>query len=263
MRPYRIFLFFALAAGMLVVGSIYESAFSNLLTTGNVNDESKPEISLPDTVSVISPHEADSLFQQPDSVSGLAPEPETSLLAARFYQALNSGKPQLRIMIFGDSQLEGDRISSYVRTRFQQEQGGSGPGLLQPLMPVMYTRTAEIRSSSNWKRYNYLSYRDGSLPHRKIGPFMSVCRFLKPDSVSPSPVIANVRITPSIFSSSPAAVYERFRLFYGNLKGNCVITLHTSHSEIVSDTLQTGEGPFEFSAPLNRIADLRDRKSVV
>ena len=73
-------------------------------------------------------------------------------------------------MYYGDSQIEGDRITSYLRQNLRKGHGGTGPGLFLPLMPVMYTKSVWMRSSSNWKKYNYLSYKSGEISHRDLGP---------------------------------------------------------------------------------------------
>jgi D-alanyl-lipoteichoic acid acyltransferase DltB (MBOAT superfamily) len=271
MRPYRIFIFFALAAVILVVAAILspsvinyslrETPFFNLIVNDTINGERAASDHLSDTIAVTPVPESDSFIQYTDSATIQSPDSGMFNLAPRFTGKVIAGDPHLRVIIFGDSQLEGDRLSSYIRTTLQKKMGGYGPGLLQPLMPVMYTRTVEVRSSPNWNRYNYLSYRDGSLPHRKIGPFMSICRFLKPDSVAHDPATATVRITPSKFTSPQASVYKKLRLFYGNLNGVCDITIYSSDYKIASDTLKTGEGPFEFAVSFNAVTDLKMRFS--
>ena len=75
---------------------------------------------------------------------------------------------QIRIMYYGDSQIEGDRLTSSYDILSRNNRGGTGPGLFLPLMPVMYTKSIWIRSSSNWKRYNYLSYRNGEISHTAL-----------------------------------------------------------------------------------------------
>ena len=67
---------------------------------------------------------------------------------------------QVRILYYGDSQVEGDRVTSLLRRQLREEGGGTGPGLISPVMPVMYTRSYVVRSSSNWKRYTLLDYRN-------------------------------------------------------------------------------------------------------
>jgi hypothetical protein len=46
----------------------------------------------------------------------------------------------VRILHYGDSQLEGDRITDYLRNRFQQLFGGNGPGIVLPLEPAANSR---------------------------------------------------------------------------------------------------------------------------
>lgn len=58
----------------------------------------------------------------------------------QFFHRLANAKAQghtLRILHFGDSQIEGDRISSFLRTRLQREFGGAGVGLVG-LDPQVY-----------------------------------------------------------------------------------------------------------------------------
>jgi hypothetical protein len=74
-----------------------------------------------------------------------------------FLDSLRYSKGQIRILYYGDSQIEGDRVTSYLRHNLRIVGGGSGPGLFMPLMPVMYTKSLWLNSSSNWIRFNYLS----------------------------------------------------------------------------------------------------------
>ena len=53
---------------------------------------------------------------------------------------LESSKKVVRILHYGDSQLEGDRITNYLRNRLQKKFGGYGPGILLPLEPTASSR---------------------------------------------------------------------------------------------------------------------------
>ena len=46
----------------------------------------------------------------------------------------NLNRKSCRMIHYGDSQLEGDRITSYLRNRFQKIYGGSGPGFIPCLL---------------------------------------------------------------------------------------------------------------------------------
>ncbi|HPT13071.1 MAG TPA: hypothetical protein PLP69_10585, partial [Bacteroidales bacterium] len=100
---------------------------------------------------------------------------------------VRAGK-QFRVMFYGDSQLEGDRMTSYLRKKLRDTSGGTGPGLFSPDMPVMYTRSFVVRASSNWKRYTWLDYKHGRLDSNRFGPTLSLCRFTSPDTKNSEPV---------------------------------------------------------------------------
>lgn len=70
-----------------------------------------------------------------------------------FFKAMMEEKDStvVRIAHYGDSQLEGDRMTCLIRDKFHQKFGGSGIGYVpcKDLEPISYTR----RSSGNWSRY--------------------------------------------------------------------------------------------------------------
>lgn len=292
MRPFRILLFLTLlvallAAGSLFLPSLFPGDIRSILPLGeprlSVTEQHVSENEADNTLLLIA-EQTDSVLSQsiaashllsdtaivsdslatllpdsgavPDSLSTPPPDLVTTPLLNRLLpDSQISGK--VRIMVFGDSQLEGDRFTMRMRSDLRQIYGGTGPGLLQPLMPVMFSRAYEVRSSGNWKRYNYLSYRDGTLPHRQIAPFMAVCRFLPPDSIATAPVTATVRITPSPFADKATSEYDNLRIIYGNLTDACTVTISSATGVIASDTLIRGGGPNEFSRPVNGVSDLR------
>ena len=135
-------------------------------------------------------------------------------------------------MYYGDSQIEGDRITSFLRQSLRKGREGTGPGLFLPLMPVMYSRSIFIRSSSNWKRYNYLSFKNGEIGSTDLGPFMTICRYL-PDGVRSDAVVqASVRIVPSAFADSAAAIYDNLRIFYKNTQDTVFVRVSEGDKQI-------------------------------
>ena len=50
----------------------------------------------------------------------------------RFTDSLRYSEGQVRIMYYGDSQIEGDRITSFLRHILREQYGGAGPGLFCP-----------------------------------------------------------------------------------------------------------------------------------
>ena len=71
-------------------------------------------------------------------------------LFSQFEQAKDQGKTY-RIMYYGDSQIEMDRISSVLRQKLQEYFGGSGPNMIPPIQPV--PTISVTQNSSNLIRY--------------------------------------------------------------------------------------------------------------
>jgi len=168
-----------------------------------------------------------------------------------FLDSLRFSKGQVRVMYYGDSQIEGDRITSYLRQTLRKDRGGTGPGLFLPLMPVMYTKSVWLRSSSNWKRYNYLSYKTGEISHRNFGPFMAICRYLPDGMRSAVPEKAFVKIAPSNVADSASSVYDILRVFYGNTEEDVSMVVKADENLIFADTLKKGKGFNELRCQLH------------
>lgn len=70
-----------------------------------------------------------------------------------FANALKSaGSRVVRVLHYGDSQIEGDRLSADVRGMLQSKYGGMGPGL-QGMDPFVPMASVDHRASGNWRRY--------------------------------------------------------------------------------------------------------------
>lgn len=86
-----------------------------------------------------------------------------------FFNALSNGqtkKQQVRIMHYGDSQIEGDRITSFLRFRLQSRFGGSGVGFLHAV-PHSYQPGAVHQSiSNNWRQIMVSDLAKGPVGHR-------------------------------------------------------------------------------------------------
>jgi alginate O-acetyltransferase complex protein AlgI len=184
-------------------------------------------------------------------VDTLVPDP-----IKQFLDSLRYSKGQVRIMYYGDSQIEGDRLTAYLRSGLRKGRNGTGPGLFLPVMPVTYTKSIFIRASSNWNRYNYLSFKNGEIPHNDFGPFMAFCRFL-PDGIrSSTPVNAWIRIVPSKFADSTTLKFDRLRILYKNTQDNVKIEIRGRTMPVTIDTLKRSAGIKEFICPLYNSKDI-------
>jgi D-alanyl-lipoteichoic acid acyltransferase DltB (MBOAT superfamily)/lysophospholipase L1-like esterase len=123
-------------------------------------------------------------------------------------------------------------------------------------MPVMYTKSLWIRSSSNWKRYNYLSYKAGEISHRNLGPFMAICRYLPEGEIRSVPEKAFIRIRPSNVADSSSSEYDILRIFYGRTEGTVNVVVKADDNELFADTLKRGPDFNEIRCSLNRKKDI-------
>lgn len=85
----------------------------------------------------------------------------------------NAGKKQVRIVHYGDSQLECDRISGDLRERFQAEFGGSGVGMVPALQTIA---TYSLSQSTSPSLGHYLNYGSSSFraSHNRYGAMAQV-----------------------------------------------------------------------------------------
>jgi len=90
-----------------------------------------------------------------------------------FFQSLDdvgSGRVRnSRILHFGDSQIENDRMTSLIRYRLQKMVGGTGTGLVQAIPLYSGSMAYKQDQEGEWLRYTYFGKRDTSLRHVSYG----------------------------------------------------------------------------------------------
>lgn len=193
----------------------------------------------------------DSLFKQLVSQPLDYPGDDKTVLYPFFRDLKESlvNKQGIHILHYGDSQLEGDRITDYLRSRFQAEFGGSGPGIL-PLGEEDYRLALLSFVSGNWQRHNLMGikYKDqGSHPY---GPLGSYFRFSsdQPDSASGNgkPLEAWITFRGKGLSGGLADQYKRCRIFYTNYQQPVKVSFFNEDVKLKSDTLPSGRSLKEY-----------------
>jgi len=148
-----------------------------------------------------------------------------------------------RIMHYGDSQLEGDRITSFLRNKLQTKFGGTGPGLRPAVQPYDYIFSAVQENSDNWKRYPIYGKVDTLLEYNRFGVMGAFSRFAPhtSDTIPFKDSVfyeGNLSISKSKISYRRTMEYKRMRLFYGNAKRPVALNLLVRDSVIFTDTLK-------------------------
>ena len=199
--------------------------------------------------------------QKPESVSiadtsGLTSQAKPEDLRSEFLNSLRDSSGQTRILYYGDSQVEGDRITYHLRKLMRSGRGGTGPGLFLPVMPVMYTKSLWISSSPNWERYNYLSFKAGKISHTRLGPFMTICRYLPDGYISEKSEKAHISIRPSNSADSAVSEYDLLRILYSCKNGRVKISVTADDRPVIADSLKNGPGVHEISCNLEGAGEI-------
>jgi lysophospholipase L1-like esterase len=74
----------------------------------------------------------------------------------------------VHILHYGDSQIEGDRITGYIRQQLQEKFGGEGPGLLPAVQPIPTVSVAQW-ASDNIERYIVSGMHQNKASHKRYG----------------------------------------------------------------------------------------------
>jgi lysophospholipase L1-like esterase len=160
----------------------------------------------------------------------------------RFFKKLETDST-VRIMHYGDSQIEGDRITSYIRNRLQLKFGGSGIGLRPAVQPYDYIFSAVQSNSDNWKRYPIYGNVDSLVEHNRYGVMGAFSRYapLTSDTIPFQDSVlyeSELSISNSDISYNLVKFYKNFRLYYGNSKRPIEFHLYANGDSILTDTLK-------------------------
>lgn len=165
-----------------------------------------------------------------------------------FYAALDSADTMpVRVVHYGDSQIEEDRITNVLRERWQKLYGGGGVGLV-PLHQTIPTRTIRqwlsidgvVQSAQGGpKRYLIYGPRSMRLDSDDYGPMGQVA--LMDSTLVPGSEDLVVNIEPIDNKRHPHNYFNRIRLLTDSVSGYIIaqdtILLHTTpHSSTLHDT---------------------------
>lgn len=159
-------------------------------------------------------------------------------LNAFFEQLKNTAVKKTKISIFhyGDSQIEGDRMTAFIRQRLQSQFGGAGPGLI-PAINVYSTISFGHKYSKNFERK--IIFGKEKLHNKKYGAMLSAGVF-QIDSLSKAqnlPTEAWIELTPSKKGYSRCKAYTNASLFYSDCRDTCTLQVYVNNTMVYNETL--------------------------
>lgn len=121
----------------------------------------------------------------------------------------------IRILHYGDSQIEGDRITSYIRNELQKQFGGSGIGMFNPVLIKGTTISMKLKLDGSWERYTVHSIKNGNIFHKRLGALMSFGRFAPVSSQKNKMYFGEINLHKSNISYYRTRKFKQCRVFYG------------------------------------------------
>jgi len=126
-------------------------------------------------------------------------------------ESLRETKELIRILHYGDSQLETDRMTGFIRNNLQKLFGGSGPGLIPPVPLFNGKMSVQQEYSNHWSRYTGFGNKDSTRGHNKYGALVSYCSF-NPQSIENNSY-PSLQFEPSGIAYRTARSYNAISLY--------------------------------------------------
>jgi len=129
-----------------------------------------------------------------------------------FFNALDSSKTKqevVRIIHYGDSQIEGDRISGFLREELQKQFGGMGFGLI-PAIQIIPSMAVFQNYSGALTRYCMFGVEVPRASHRRYGLMAQMVMVFEQGSVS---------VSKSSMAYERGSQFTQVRLIFGHNQG--------------------------------------------
>lgn len=176
------------------------------------------------------------------------PEGQPNPLSPFFSEldALQSHPQLIRIVHYGDSQIEGDRISGTLRNKMQSQFGGCGAGTV-PVFDVADIRSSvKLNCSDNWKKYAIYGGMYKGAGTRHYGTQGSIYRYGQwTDSMGN--LVGDSKNAWAGFSRSFNSYpntnrFQDIKIYYSNATKPTVVKLSYGHKLLYKDTLPLTNG---------------------
>lgn len=184
------------------------------------------------------------LSEKPKLISNIEGKIYYPAPAEDFVQKLHNklSQKKCKILHFGDSKIEGDRITGYLRNWLQVIYGGTGPGYFSIKMPYNQQSIRE-ETSGDWYRYALFNSEQRRkkelLKTNQYGLYANVSRFTPIESQDTTIIkSASFTIKPSYAYYNRLAQYSIMNIYYGNCTSPTTITVYENDTQIRKESLK-------------------------
>lgn len=155
------------------------------------------------------------------------------------FAALDSaGSKQMRILHYGDSQIEEDRITGTLRAGLQERFGGGGPGIL-PFGNPYYTQSFSETSTASLRKT--MVFDEGALRNDSRYGIMGQCTRMDTSIFT--------TVSPYRNNMSPSRYFNRLTLLAGNIKGSVTLKCGNNSYSLASSDEASGVGRIVVELP--------------
>ncbi len=204
------------------------------------------KLSLSDSDTLLSSTDSLNITDSKDSLPNLITTIQYKNISAiqAFFNALDElkvNKTSIRVLHYGDSQIEGDRITDYLRMKLQSQFGGNGPGLIS-FMPISQSTCCKVDWGYGWDRYQAFLGKDKRVNHNNYGPAGCFTRFCRYKEIYDTSVYisTNVLISTNKNAGSNNVGYSKIKLFYGGAKTKTWCEFYDGPALAGADSLDAG-----------------------
>lgn len=199
------------------VETVEDTVVAEKIDTIKVEAKKDTLVAIVDSVKPVEKLELEKL-SNPEKIRHLEfPDNDASMLRDVF-NAMSNAKRKgelVRVMHYGDSQIEGDRITSYIRNKLQSKFGGSGVGLLPAIQAYNYSVSMKQSASENWNRYSVIKKKQ-PFNHKRYGAVSILSRFTTDEQQNDSTLHeAWVKFEKSKLTYAKNRQFVQCKLFYG------------------------------------------------
>ncbi len=153
----------------------------------------------------------------------------------------------LHIFHFGDSQIEGDRITRTLRTSWQNRWGGYGLGYLAP-KPLVAPASIVQSTSAGWIRHARYGRRDTTIKHNRYG---LLAAFASHDESIASDQPPWIRLKPNSRASLSEQHVHSIKMLFGKSESSARLSCYLDSTFIGTFEIPADSVSSELTIPLS------------
>ncbi len=270
-QPYQVLLF-VLAVFVVMIGfmavypekgiRINDDITLRFSTLNDFFEEDTTKVDMRDILAEIEELGIIDTIIPPGGEEVIAPEPEISANEGKklqypdgdrsvlypAFEALSqaaSGTSPVRVIHFGDSQIEGDRMTNLIRNELQQKFGGIGSGL-QPAIPAVPSFSIKQDHSDNFVRHPGFGTKNPDITHRRFGvtaAFAKYTPFYADSVLDTIPATTGwLSLRQAKAAYGKAQSFNTLKLFYGHNQRAFLLKAFADDAKLSEDSIPPSNG---------------------